>query len=377
MRFTRRQALISGAALAVSTACGGVAGPSTASTAPTGTAAATPQVNAALAAIIEKAKSSEGGQISLTWANYYGAGMQRDFLALFQKTYGFEAKVTNTPENMAPGAPALVQQFKANRPASTDVFLSTDLLAFQIDRDGPQVGERVDWTFSDTIKSNPRVVEGGFAVHILDTPRGITYNSDKLKGADIPKSLADVLRLSTKYSVASTPQASLFETLATPDIWGEQKTVDYVTQLSKSLKGLIQGNELERISSGEFDMIAIDFGKNIADLRKAQGQPLGWTFPSDAPVLSAIYNVIPKNAAHPNMARLWVNLLVSRTGQETLYKNEFVDSPRLPGNKTSDEVTKLESQGFKVYSTNIDFAARNQDAYARLRPILQNILAKK
>lgn len=375
LRLTRREMLRAGAAVAIVTACGG--GPVSGTASPAPSASAAPTANAALQAIIDKAKTSEGGQLTLTWANYFGAGMQREFLALFQKTYGFEAKVTNTPENMAPAAPALVQQFKANRTASTDVFLCTDLLAFQIDRDGPQVGERVDWAFSETIAANPQIVEGGFAVHILDTPRGITYNSDKLKGADVPKSLADVLRLSSRYSVASTPQASLFETLATPDIWGEQKTVDYVTQLSKGLKGLIQGNELERLSSGEFDILAIDFGKNVADLRRAQGQPIAWSFPSDAPVLSAIYNVIPKNAAHPNMARLWVNLIVSRAGQETLYKNEFVDSPRLAGGKTTDEVKKLESQGFKVYSTNIAFAAKNQDAYTRIRPLLQNILAKK
>ena len=87
--------------------------------------------------------------------------------------------------------------------------------------------------------------------------------------------------------------------------------------------------------------------------------------------------MIPKNATHPNMARLWVNLIASRAGQDVLWKTEFVDSPRLPGGKTAEDVKKLESQGFKVYATSLDFAAKNQDAYARLRPILQNILAKK
>jgi ABC-type Fe3+ transport system substrate-binding protein len=374
-RFTRRQLLVSGSALAIAATCGGTAAPSvTGTAAPTGTATKT---NASLQAVIDKAKSAENAQITLTWANYYGASMAKDFLALFKSTYGFDANVTNTPTNMSTDAPAIIQQFKAGRPSSTDVFMCTDLLAYQLERDGPKVGEEVDWSFSDTITANPKVVEHNFAVHILDTPRGITYNSDRLKGVDIPKSLADVLRLSTKYAVASTPQASLFETLAVPDIWGEQKTTDYVTQLSKSLKGLIQGNELDRISSGEFDMLAIDFGKNVAQLRTNQGQPIGWSFPSDAPVLSAIYNVIPKNAVHPNMARLWVNLIASPAGQQVLYKNEFVDSPRLTGSKTAEEVKALESQGFKVYATNLDFAAKNQDAYARLRPILQRIIATK
>ena len=367
---------MSGSAVALAAACGGTAAPSPTSTAAaTGTAA--PKTKAALQAIVDKAKSAEGGQITLTWANYYGAPMAKDFLALFKSTYGFDAQVTNTPTNMSVDAPAIIQGFKAGRPSSTDVFMCTDLLAYQLERDGPDVGEKVDWSYSETISANPKVVEHGFAVHILDTPRGITYNSDRLKGADIPKSLAHVLELSTKYAVATTPQASLFETLAVSDIWGEKRTVDYVTALSKNLKGLIQGNELPRISSGEFDILAIDFGRNVAQIFADRGQPLGWSFPTDAPVLSAIYNVIPKNATHPNMARLWVDLITSKAGQEVLWKNELVDSPRLPGSKTSEDVKKLESQGFKVYATSLDFAAKNQDAYARLRPILQQIVAKK
>ena len=377
-RFTRRRFLATSSALAVAAACGGTAAPSPSATAATtGTAAASPKTNTALQAIVDKAKNAEGGQITLTWANYYGAAMAKDFLALFKSTYGFDAQVTNTPTNMSVDAPAIIQAFKAGRPSTTDVFMCTDLLAYQLERDGPNLGENVDWGFSETISANPKVVEHGFAVHILDTPRGITYNAERLKGADVPKSLADVLRLSTKFAVATTPQASLFETIATPDVWGEPKTLEYVTALSKNVKGLIQGNELPRISSGEFDILLIDFGRNVAQLRINQGQPIGWSFPTDAPILSAIYNVIPKNATHPNMARLWVNLIASRAGQEVLWKTEFVDSPRLPGSQTTEDVKKLEGQGFKVYATSLDFAAKNQDAYARLRPILQQIVAKK
>lgn len=376
VRFTRRKLLVSGSALAVAAACGGGAATPSASAAPA-TGSAAPKTNAALQAIIDKAKSTENGKLTLTWANYYDPPMQKDFLALFKSTYGFDANVTNTPTNMSTDAPAIIQQFKAGRTSSTDVFMCTDLLAYQLERDGPNAAESADWSFSDTIAANPKIVEHGFAVQIIDSFRGITYNSDRLKGADVPKSMADVLRLSSKYAVASTPQASLFETLATPDIWGEQKTIDYVTQLSQTLKGLIQGNELQRISSGEFDMLAIDFGRDVAQARTNQGQPIAWSFPTDAVVVSSIYNVIPKNAAHPNMARLWINLIVSPAGQQTLFKDQFVDSTRLPGSKTAGDVKALQSQGFKVTSTNLDFAAKNQDAYARLRPQLQKIIAKK
>lgn len=377
LQLTRRRLLVSGSAFALAAACGGTAAPTPRATATAAAGGTAPAADAGLAAVIEKARSAEGGQITLTWANYYGAPMAKDFSELFRSTYGFDAQVTNTPTNMSVDAPAIIQAFKAGRPSPTDVFMCTDLLAYQLERDGPDLGEEVDWSFSETISANPKIVEHGFAVHILDTPRGITYNSDRLKGDDVPKSLADVLKLSTTYAVATTPQASLFETIGTPDIWGEEKTVEYVTALSKNLKGLIQGNELPRISSGEFDILAIDFGRNVAQIFAKRGQPLGWSFPTDAPVLSAIYNVIPKNSTHPNMARLWVNLITSKAGQEVLWNNELVDSPRLPGSKTTEDVKKLESQGFKVYATSIDFAAKNQDAYARLRPMLQQIVAKK
>src|SRR5205823_13867870 len=86
---------------------------------------------------------------------------------------------------------------------------------------------------------------------------GIGYNTQKVTGAAVPKSLQDLLKPDLKGRIASTPYAANFDYLAMDALWGEQRTVDYVTQLGKQLAGLIRCDEDTRLASGEFDAFAL------------------------------------------------------------------------------------------------------------------------
>jgi len=48
----------------------------------------------------------------------------------------------------------------------------------------------------------------------------------------------------------------VFEDLATPELWGEQRTLDFLTKFSGQVRGLIRSGEEERIVNGEFDLMA-------------------------------------------------------------------------------------------------------------------------
>ncbi len=358
----------------VATACGGAAGGPTSGPSASTAARSSP----APQALIDGAKA-EGGKLDLTWANYANKAMVEEWKTGFERLYGIKPTVAFTPEPaMNAEAAKLIQEVKAGRPASTDVFLSTEVHILTVQQQVPDLLLKVDWSWSQTISGTPKVVEGdGQAIHFVTALRGITYNPDRLKGADVPTSLADVLRLSSKYAVASTPQASIFDTISTPDIWGEQRTIQYATDLSKNLKGLIQGQELNRISNGEFDVLVIDQGKNEVESRRAQGQRLAWAFPSDAPVVTEVFLSIPKHTVHPNMAKLWVHYVMTREAQDFLMKYEFLDNVLLPGSKNVEDLKKLEAQGVKYFIASVDFARRNADAYARVRPQLQKILSRQ
>ena len=360
----------------IMSSCGGAGAP--APTAAVATSSAQASTDPRLQTIIDAAKA-EGAKLDLTWGSYANKDMVEQWKQGFERLYGIKPAVTLTPEPaMNQMAAKLVQEFKANRPASTDVFLSTDVHILTLQTQGPDMIQKVDWSWSKPISGTPKVVEGdGQAVHFVTSLRGITYNADKVKGADVPKSFADVLRLSTRFSVASTPQASVFETISTPDIWGEQRTVQYITDLSKNVKGLIQGQELNRVSTGEFDIFLIDYGKNEVDTRKAQGQNLAWSFATDAPIVTPIYLSIPKNAAHPNMAKLWLSYVMSREAQDLLMKYEYLDNVLLPGSKNVEEIRKLDAAGVKYYQTSVEFAKKYTDNYTRVRTQLQKILSKQ
>jgi len=58
--------------------------------------------------------------------------------------------------------------------------------------------------------------------------------------------------------LASTPYAALFDVLSTPEVWGEPRTLEYATRLADQAAGLIRVGELERLVSGEFDLLAIN-----------------------------------------------------------------------------------------------------------------------
>lgn len=134
-----------------------------------------------------------------------------------------------------------------------------------------------------------------------------------------------MLKPEYKGRVASTPYAAYFDLLSTDELWGRDRTFDYVTRLSEQAAGLIRCNESERLISGEFDLLAIDCSQSDTFKAKAQGAPLDYVVPTDAPLLLYLYVGVPKTAPHPNAAKLWVNYLLSREAQDVLYESNFQD----------------------------------------------------
>ena len=69
--------------------------------------------------------------------------------------------------------------------------------------------------------------------------------------------MADLLKPQYKGRIASTPYAAGFDWLAVPEAWGEQRVLDYLAVFKDQVTGLIRCNEMERIATGEFDVLAM------------------------------------------------------------------------------------------------------------------------
>jgi len=154
-------------------------------------------------------------------------------------------------------------------------------------------------------------------------PISIVYNKRLLKGDEIPKSHADLVKL-----------------LANPKLKGKLVTYDpersgvgfsYLTQDLKHNKGFWEmakamgtsgvkvytstGAMMEKISSGEA-LMGYNIIGSYAFLKSKKDPSIGYVYPSDYTVVMSRVIFISKHAKHPNAAKLWLDYLLSARGQQ-------------------------------------------------------------
>jgi len=295
----------------------------------------------------------------------------------FNKLYGLKLQVQFTPGPAMPEmAGKIVQEYQANRTASTDVFLGAETHIISLMK--AQALMPADWPSWAFNIQNPRlVVPGNIAVEVSSNTPGITYNANKVAGAAVPKTMQDLLKPEYKGRIASTPYAAIFDDLSTPELWGEQRTLDYLKKFAEQITGLIRSGEVQRVATGEFDLFALNTDGAAALKGQAQGVPLAHVVPNDAAFIQYRYMGVPKNAAHPNAAQLFANYILSREAQDILYQRAFTDHYLLPGSKSAPAVQKLQASGVAFHDLDVQFIQRNDpqklDAFLKQAvDILQN-----
>jgi ABC-type Fe3+ transport system substrate-binding protein len=366
--------VLAGCGPASSPAGGATSGASGASSAPAQAAAP----DGPLPALVEAARRE--GQLNLVWSenSFGGADGARRFAEGFNKLYGINVQFRFTP-GPAPNEVAgrAVQEYQSGRTASTDVLLLGGApLSGILNAD---MLERVDWAaWAPNIHDPELVALGGIAVAVAGRMPGITYNTSRVTGDAIPTSLQDVLKPQYKGRIASTPYASAFDWLATPEFWGEQRTREYVTRLAEQITGLIRCGEMQRIASGEFDMLVVDCGGFEALKAQRRGQPLSSVIPSDLAAITYWYMSVPKNAPHPAAAKLLINYLLSREGQEVLWEVDAQDHHRVPGSKQLATIEQIVARGGKPVPVDLEFFERhNPQELGRFSEEMQAILQNR
>jgi len=369
-------ALAAGAVLA---GCGGQAAPSGAPAAGAASGAgASRATGASLQAVVDAARKE--GQLTLTWSetSVGGAPAVDRYVKGFNALHGLNINVQFTPGPSVPDMVAkIIQEAQAGHPASSDVIIGgpDQLLSMS----AASALRQVDWTAWAPNIQNPKLVtlDGG-AVEIFTNTPCLTYNSAKLTGAEVPKTLDDVLKPQYRGRVASTPYAQGFGDLASPELWGEQRTLDYVGKLSQQIAGLMRCGETARIVSGEFDMLALDCGTEEVTKTQAKGGPVDFVIPTDAGLLDMHYMGVPSNAAHPNAAGLFIDFIVSRAGQDIMFELAHNDHYLIPGSKTAPAIQKFQAAGAVFHVIDVAHYQRNDvQQMNKVRAKLQNLLTKK
>ena len=220
---------------------------------------------------------------------------------------------------------------KAGQPASTDVLWGNSGGVLQASKVG--LTSSFPWMAylgRPMLKAEPGfdpVGPNGVALASASTLVGITYNSDMVKGDDIPKSMLDVLHPKWKGKIASTPYAAGLREFAMDDLLGVEVMTDYTKKLSKHIGGLFRCGSMDKLTSGEFAMLVFSCGDQYVNQAKRTGIPLGYALVKEAVVSHTRYGSVPVHSQAPAAAALFVAYLHTPEGQKWMWDAE---RPRLP-----------------------------------------------
>jgi iron(III) transport system substrate-binding protein len=302
----------------------------------------------ALQKVIDGAKK-EGALKILSTEDHYGAETGTTAIVnALNKRYGTNIKLQFTQGGSFPAnLGRLTQEYKAGQRSSTDVYLggANHMMA------GLKSGMlmKVDWNAlverpapKDAAfdRVNPEGVGMAFASRVV----GIVYNTNLVKGADVPTSILDVLKPKWKGQIATTPFVTGFYQFAAPDLFGEKYMTDYVKRLKPQLGGFIPCNSLDKIASGEFAMLIFDCGRDAALRYQAKGAPIGQAVPKEIVRDNVIDVGVPANAEHPNAGKLFIAFLQTKEGQELLWKYAYYDLEIYPGSNSKDLIDKFRAK---------------------------------
>lgn len=372
-------ALVVGLVMAVS--CGPSAAPAPTSRAQPGGGAppaAAPAQPDPLQALVEAARQE--GELTLVWGDAVIGGTQGipRLAERFNRYYGLNVDVRFTIGLSFPEMAAkIIQEHQASRRASTDVYVGSDNTVAGLLRAAAL--EPVDWAAWAPNVRNPALVTGrGEAVTFQSWLTGIAYNASRVSADAVPRSMQDLLKPEFKGRIATTPYAANFDRLAAADLWGKERALEYARAYAGQVAGLIRCSEHNRLVNGEFDVFALDCNQTGALAAKARGAPLEFALASDVPLISPVYMGVPKTAAHPAAAKLWINFMLGREAQDLIYQADYMDSHLVEGSRTAQDIQKLEATGVKFTVVGVEwYQAHDEAELNQVREEIQRTLRQR
>ena len=195
----------------------------------------------------------------------------------------------------------------------------------------------------------------GYGVGLHQTIYVIGYNSRLISPDAIPKSYEDLLQPRWKGQLGwDTEEFYLFGALM--KVRGKEKGLEYWRRLAEQQINFRKGYTLisELVSAGEFPA-AVSLYQHRVDEYIEKGAPLQWIAPN--PLIGGDPNKISllKNAPRPNVAKLFIDFMLSMEGQKLLQ-----DKGRSPG-RIGMGAKNPRLKGTKVFTLHV-----NSDEYEQL-----------
>jgi iron(III) transport system substrate-binding protein len=159
--------------------------------------------------------------------------------------------------------------------------------------------------------------EKGFWTVNAETLNVIAYNTNLVKGADIPKSFSDLLWPKWRGKILIDENESKWMA-GMIGVWGEEKTLDFLRKLATQDLKIIGGHSQMQtlLAAGDAAFVAVSLVHGV-ELLKRQGAPVDWV--AVEPLISRQFALaFLKGAPHPNAGKLYLNFLLSKETQQEL-----------------------------------------------------------
>jgi iron(III) transport system substrate-binding protein len=345
----------------------------------TASAAELPKTLDALIAAAKKETTLRGMWSSSSLGG--GKGFKQ-VVAAINKKYGLNIKARFTPgPSMTRMIAKVTREAKAGQPSSTDVIWNNSGGALKAGKVGlMHKGNWLAYLDRQPLKWDgfDPVAPGGIGLASAGSLVGIMYNSDMVKGDDIPKSFEDVFKPKFKGKIASTPYAAGMREFGMPDVLGGKKMTAFTKRLTNHIGGLMRCGSVDRLTSGEFLMLVFSCGDQYVNraLNSGSGEPLGYALMKEAVISHTRYGMVPVNSSAPNSAALFVAYLHSKEGQKWMWEKNGLDLPLYPKSNMRKKLLAAKANGATVVMNSPQWLG-SQGGYVKYRKSLQKILKTK
>ena len=317
--------------------------------------AQTPPKNPLLDAAI--AGANKEGKLTVRWTNNIFGGPDGAKMAeeAINRTFGTHITVEWSPgPAYGPMAAQLYQEMQAGQPATSDIYIATAVqLSPYLDKN---LFKTIDWVGLMPSRIKPEMVEAdGRAIRIASNLPGIVYSIKAAPWVPEVKTTPDLLKPEYKGKFYTTPFLGGFDVLLAPDVWGVEKTTEYVKKLAPQLAGLVGCEATTRIASGEIPALAIDCGGGIPNRTEYRGKGiLGNQVLSDMAERRYNYLAVTTHAPHPNAATLFILYIMTAEGQsKMMWDIQGSDLDQFPDSHMKKEFEAIEARGGKPVDVSI------------------------
>lgn len=264
-----------------------------------------------------KAAAVKEGTI-VVWHNTPSQETTNALTALFNKRFGVNIKVQRVPVSGSDMTSRMMTEKRGGK-ITVDMFIANDRhlpllvknnLIEKVDWVGEFAGPgKIDVALMTSATNNMIPEFVGYGLEFRHDVYGFAYNTKMLSEQDAPKRWEDLAdpKWRRKFSIDAglSPLARLVPVI------GREGTIELAKRVAANRPIYADGQPAAatKVVSGEAPFGAMSLTSALDEVQK--GAPIGLIFPEPQALISQLVVYVPKNAPHPNLAKLWAAWMVS------------------------------------------------------------------